>query len=118
MALSQGFLSAKNAELGDTSIDATYCEPCTDLGGPSALAARPSTALQLFGAPCLRSAAANIALPTAAYTYQAACGVLGSILAAGLVQWGRGGRKFAMAFFTVGAGVSDGSLVAGSGGRH
>ncbi|KAK4051428.1 hypothetical protein OIV83_002912 [Microbotryomycetes sp. JL201] len=59
-----GYLQAKNASFGDTSIDATY-------GG---------------------------------YTYQAACGVIGSILACGLVQWRRGGRKFAMAFFTVGAG--------------
>lgn len=32
-----------------------------------------------------------------AYTYQAACGVIGSFLAAALVQWSRGGRKFAMA---------------------
>ena len=40
-----------------------------------------------------------------AYTYQAACGVPGSILAAILVEWGRGGRKFAMAFFTVSAGI-------------
>jgi hypothetical protein len=41
----------------------------------------------------------------AAYTYQAACGVPGSIAAAALVEWGKGGRKFAMSFFTVGAGV-------------
>lgn len=41
----------------------------------------------------------------ASFTYQAACGVPGSIAAAALVEWGRGGRKFAMAFFTVGAGV-------------
>jgi hypothetical protein len=40
-----------------------------------------------------------------AYTYQAACGIIGSILATFLVEWGRGGRKFAGAFFTVGAGV-------------
>lgn len=39
------------------------------------------------------------------YTYQAACGIIGSILATFLVEWGRGGRKFAGAFFTVGAGV-------------
>jgi len=39
------------------------------------------------------------------YTYQAACGIIGSIAAAILVQWGRGGRKFAMAFFTVGSGA-------------
>jgi hypothetical protein len=36
---------------------------------------------------------------------QAACGVIGSFLAAALVQWGKGGRKFAMAFFTIVAGV-------------
>jgi len=41
----------------------------------------------------------------AAYTYQAACGVPGAIAAAALVEWGRGGRKFAMAFFTAGSGV-------------
>ncbi|GAA5967349.1 hypothetical protein JCM8115_006115 [Rhodotorula mucilaginosa] len=40
-----------------------------------------------------------------AYTYQAACGIIGSILATFLVEWGRGGRKFAGAFFTVGAGA-------------
>ncbi|GAA5978630.1 hypothetical protein JCM10908_004429 [Rhodotorula pacifica] len=39
------------------------------------------------------------------YTYQAACGIIGSILATGLVEWGRGGRKFAGAFFTIGAGA-------------
>lgn len=36
-----------------------------------------------------------------AYAYQSACGVVGSLLAALLVQWKRGGRKFAMALFTV-----------------
>ena len=41
----------------------------------------------------------------AAYTYQAACGIPGSIAAAALVEWGRGGRKFAMAFFTAGSGI-------------
>ena len=41
----------------------------------------------------------------AQFTYQAACGVPGSIAAAALVEWGKGGRKFAMSFFTVGAGV-------------
>lgn len=41
----------------------------------------------------------------AAFTYQAACGIPGSIAAAALVEWGKGGRKFAMSFFTVGAGV-------------
>ncbi|KAF7313912.1 MFS domain-containing protein [Mycena chlorophos] len=40
-----------------------------------------------------------------AYTYQAACGVAGSILAAVLVQWSRTGRKFSMAFFTIMSGV-------------
>lgn len=40
----------------------------------------------------------------AGYTYQAACGVPGSMLAAVMVEWGRGGRKFAMAFFTISAG--------------
>lgn len=39
------------------------------------------------------------------YTYQAACGVPGSIAAALMVSWSRTGRKFAMAFFTLGAGV-------------
>jgi hypothetical protein len=39
------------------------------------------------------------------YTYQAACGIAGSILATFLVEWGKGGRKFAGAFFMVGAGV-------------
>ncbi|KAI5475842.1 MFS domain-containing protein [Pseudohyphozyma bogoriensis] len=33
------------------------------------------------------------------------CGVLGSIVAALLVQWSKGGRRFAMSFFTVMAGV-------------
>jgi hypothetical protein len=41
----------------------------------------------------------------AAFTYQAACGVPGAIAAAALVEWGKGGRKFAMAFFTAGAGI-------------
>ncbi|KAL8278210.1 hypothetical protein RQP46_009383 [Phenoliferia psychrophenolica] len=59
------YLTARNAQNGDTSIDATY----------------------------------------SAYTYQASCGVIGSFLAAGLVQWSRGGRKFAMAFFTVISGL-------------
>lgn len=40
-----------------------------------------------------------------AYTYQAACGVPGSMAAAYLVTWSRAGRKFSMAFFTAGAGV-------------
>ena len=40
-----------------------------------------------------------------AYTYQAAAGVPGSICAAILVEWSRGGRKFAMAFFTAASGV-------------
>ncbi|GAA5883780.1 hypothetical protein JCM3774_005672 [Rhodotorula dairenensis] len=60
-----GFLQAKGAERGDTSVNATY----------------------------------------STYTYQAACGIAGSILATFLVEWGRGGRKFAGAFFTVGAGA-------------
>lgn len=41
----------------------------------------------------------------AAYTYQAACGIPGSIAAAALVEWGKGGRKFAMSMFTIGAGL-------------
>jgi hypothetical protein len=41
----------------------------------------------------------------AGYTYQAACGIPGSLVAAVMVEWGRGGRKFAMAFFTIAAGV-------------
>ncbi|KAJ7097589.1 MFS general substrate transporter [Mycena epipterygia] len=40
-----------------------------------------------------------------AYTYQAACGVGGSMLAAVMVQWSRTGRKYSMAFFTVMSGV-------------
>ncbi|KAJ7162084.1 major facilitator superfamily domain-containing protein [Mycena filopes] len=40
-----------------------------------------------------------------AYTYQAACGVGGSIMAALMVQWSRGGRKFSMALFTCMSGV-------------
>ncbi|KAJ7100792.1 MFS general substrate transporter [Mycena belliarum] len=40
-----------------------------------------------------------------AYTYQAACGVGGSLLAAVMVQWSRTGRKFSLAFFTVMSGV-------------
>ncbi|KAM0789193.1 hypothetical protein ACM66B_000038 [Microbotryomycetes sp. NB124-2] len=63
-----GYLQAKSASFGDTSVDATY----------------------------------------GAYTYQAACGVIGSILAASMVQWrlgGLGGRKVAMSFFTCGAGA-------------
>ncbi|GAA5913564.1 hypothetical protein JCM5296_001425 [Sporobolomyces johnsonii] len=39
-----------------------------------------------------------------AYTYQAACGIIGSIFAALLVQWKVGGRRFSMSFFTVGSG--------------
>lgn len=39
------------------------------------------------------------------YTYQAACGVPGSIVAALLVTWSRTGRKVAMAFFTLCAGI-------------
>ena len=67
--LFNGFLSTyleeKNANFGDTSLNATY----------------------------------------SAYAYQAACGVPGSVLAAVLVNWSRGGRKFAMAFFTIMAGI-------------
>ncbi|KAM0746089.1 MFS general substrate transporter [Meredithblackwellia eburnea MCA 4105] len=59
------YLTERNADLGDTSVDATY--------GP--------------------------------YAYQSAFGVIGSVMAAALVQWNRGGRKFAMAFFTVLSGV-------------
>lgn len=40
-----------------------------------------------------------------AYTYQAACGIPGSFLAAAMVEMPRGGRKFAMAFFTLAAGI-------------
>lgn len=58
-------MSERNAQSGNTSVDATY--------GP--------------------------------YAYQAACGVLGSFLAVFLIQWKRGGRKFAMAFFTILSGV-------------
>ncbi len=47
----------------------------------------------------------NLNSTYAGYTYQAACGVPGSMLAAVTVEWGRGGRKFAMAFFTISAGV-------------
>ncbi|BGP53705.1 hypothetical protein JCM8202_003636 [Rhodotorula sphaerocarpa] len=59
-----GFLQAKGAERGATSVSATF----------------------------------------SSYTYQAACGVPGSIAATILVEWGRGGRKFAGAFFTIGTG--------------
>jgi hypothetical protein len=40
-----------------------------------------------------------------AYVYQAACGIPGSFLAAAMVEIPRGGRKFAMAFFTLCAGL-------------
>ncbi|KAJ7489155.1 MFS general substrate transporter [Mycena latifolia] len=40
-----------------------------------------------------------------AYTYQAACGVGGSLLAAVMVQCSRTGRKYSMAFFTIMSGV-------------
>lgn len=40
-----------------------------------------------------------------AYTYQAACGIPGSFLAAAMVEIPRGGRKLAMAFFTLAAGI-------------
>ncbi|KAF8201364.1 major facilitator superfamily domain-containing protein [Mycena galopus ATCC 62051] len=60
-----GYLAAREADTGNTSIDATY----------------------------------------SAYTYQAVCGVGGSILAAVMVQWSRTGRKFSMAFFTIMSGV-------------
>jgi len=40
-----------------------------------------------------------------AYVYQAACGIPGSFLAAAMVEVPRGGRKFAMAFFTFAAGL-------------
>ncbi|KAJ7767982.1 MFS general substrate transporter [Mycena maculata] len=40
-----------------------------------------------------------------AYTYQAACGVGGSALAAVMVQWNRTGRKYSLAFFTIMSGV-------------
>lgn len=49
----------------------------------------------------------------ASYTYQAACGVPGSMLAAWLVTWNRAGRKFAMAFFTIMTGVFLLALTAG-----
>lgn len=55
------YLSSRQAELGNLSVDSVY----------------------------------------SAYAYQSACGVVGSLLAALLVQWKRGGRKFAMALFTV-----------------
>lgn len=50
----------------------------------------------------------------ASYTYQAACGIPGSILAAILVDWSRTGRKFAMAIFTLLAGVFLFALTAAS----
>ncbi|KAJ7573421.1 MFS general substrate transporter, partial [Mycena floridula] len=40
-----------------------------------------------------------------AYTYQAACGVGGSLLAAVMVQWTRTGRKYSLAFFTLMSGI-------------
>ncbi|KAL1407745.1 hypothetical protein Q8F55_007179 [Vanrija albida] len=39
------------------------------------------------------------------YTYQAACGVPGSIAAALMVDWSRTGRKVSMAAFTMGTGI-------------
>lgn len=59
------YLAARGAELGSTSVNATY----------------------------------------ASYTYQAACGIPGSIVACMFVQVPRAGRKVAMAVFTLGAGV-------------
>lgn len=47
----------------------------------------------------------NLSDTYASYTYQAACGVPGSIVAAIMVDWGRTGRKYAMAIFTLLAGV-------------
>jgi MFS family permease len=41
----------------------------------------------------------------ASYTYQAACGIPGSIVAAFMVDWSRSGRKVAMAVFTLCAGI-------------
>lgn len=37
----------------------------------------------------------------AAYTYQAVCGIPGSFMAAALVEWGKGGRKFALSFTAI-----------------
>lgn len=51
------------------------------------------------------SGGASINETYSAYTYQALCGVPGSFAAAYLVTWSRGGRKFAMAFFTAMTGV-------------
>ncbi|KAJ7312934.1 MFS general substrate transporter [Mycena albidolilacea] len=59
------YLSSREADTGNTGIDATY----------------------------------------SAYTYQAVCGVGGSLLAAVMVQWSRTGRKFSMALFTIMSGV-------------
>lgn len=39
------------------------------------------------------------------YTYQAVCGVPGSMAAAYLVTWSRAGRKYSMAFFTAASGI-------------
>jgi len=43
----------------------------------------------------------NLDSTYASYTYQAVCGIPGSILAAALVEWGRGGRKFALSLCTL-----------------
>lgn len=40
-----------------------------------------------------------------AYTYQAAFGIVGSVIAAFMVKSSRGGRKFAMAFWTILSGI-------------
>ncbi|KAM0746088.1 MFS general substrate transporter [Meredithblackwellia eburnea MCA 4105] len=47
----------------------------------------------------------SVSATFSAYTYQAACGVIGSLWATYMVTWKRGGRKFAMAFFTFANGV-------------
>ncbi|TXT09236.1 hypothetical protein VHUM_02710 [Vanrija humicola] len=47
----------------------------------------------------------NLSDTYASYTYQAACGIPGSILAAFMVDWSRSGRKLAMASFTLLAGI-------------
>lgn len=47
------------------------------------------------------STGGNLDSTYAAYTYQAVCGIPGSFMAAALVEWGKGGRKFALSFCTI-----------------
>ncbi|KAH8919086.1 MFS general substrate transporter [Atractiella rhizophila] len=53
----------------------------------------------------LGGGSASIDATYSTYSYQAACGVPGSLVAALLVEMKMGGRKFAMAFFTIASGI-------------